>query len=118
MIKSVAVAALCVLMTGCLFVVDSKQRSGSQQWSNHEVDRIEVGRTSADWISRTFGPADRVSRYEDGTEVWRYRNRSTTESRVGLFLLFRVNVERDHTETLALEVRDGVVTDYWVERRN
>lgn len=117
MIRVIAVGALCILMTGCLFVVDSKQRSDLPKWSSHEVDRIEVGATSAEWIERSFGPPDRRSSYDDSTEVWRYLNRSTSKSRVGLFLLFRVNVERDALETLAIEMRDGIVSDYWVEQR-
>lgn len=110
-------AAMALLMTGCLFVVDSKQSSGREQWSSQEADRMVVGQTTGDWLRQTFGPPDRRSTYEDGTELWRYRNHSSTESRVGLFLLFRVNVERDHSETLTIELRDGVVSDYWVERR-
>ena len=82
-----------------------------------DFDRIEVGATSAEWIERSFGPPDRRSSYDDSTEVWRYLNRSTSKSRVGLFLLFRVNVERDAVETLAIEMRDGTVSDYWVEQR-
>ena len=82
------------------------------QWAG-----IDVGQTRADWIRTTFGAPDRITSYDDGTEVWRYRNSSTSESKIGLFLLFRINVERDSTETLALEIRQGVVTDYWLERR-
>jgi len=117
MYKIMGVALLCLSTSACLFVVDSKQTGGQSQWSNQEVNRIDVGETRADWIRSTFGAPDRISNYDDGTEVWRYRNSSTSESKIGLFLLFRINVERDSTETLALEIRQGVVSDYWVERR-
>ena len=117
MMKVLIAASLALLMTGCLFVVDSKQNTAREQWSSHEADRIVIGQTTGDWLRQTFGPPDRRSTYDDGTELWRYRNHNTTESRVALFLLFRVNVERDHSETLTIELRDGVVTDHWVERR-
>ncbi|MGM0632255.1 MAG: hypothetical protein ACQETO_03675 [Pseudomonadota bacterium] len=104
-------------LTGCLFVVDSKERHHGEQWSQHEADRIERGRTSASWIRENFGPPDRRVTYEDGTELWRYSNRRTTDSEVSLFLLFNIDIERDRTETLTLEIRDGVVTDHWVEQR-
>lgn len=117
MYKMIGVSLLCLSLMGCLFVVDSKQKSNQSQWSNQEVSRIETGQTRADWIRTSFGAPDRVSTYDDGTEVWRYRNNSKSESKIGLFLLFRINVERQSTETLALEIRNGVVTDYWVETR-
>lgn len=117
LIRMMAVAALCIGMTGCLFVVDTKESTGSQQWTSHEVQRIEHGETSADWLLRSFGEPDRRVTYENGTELWRYSNRRTTDSEVSLFLLFDIDIERDHTETLAVEIRDGVVVDHWVEKR-
>jgi hypothetical protein len=117
MYKMIAVSLLSLSLMGCLFVVDSRQKGGPAQWSHQEVGRIETGQTRAEWIRTSFGAPDRVSTYDDGTEVWRYRNSATSESKIGLFLLFRINVERQSTETLALEIRNGVVTDYWVETR-
>lgn len=117
MYRMMGVSLLSLSLMGCLFVVDSKQKAGASQWSNQELNRIEVGQTRADWIRSSFGVPDRVSTYDDGTEVWRYRNSASSESKIGLFLLFRINVERESAETLALEIRDAVVSDYWVETR-
>lgn len=117
MIRFLAIVMVAASMTGCLFVVDSKQKSGNAQWTNNEVDSITTGRTSSEWVRSSFGAPDRVSTYDNGTEVWRYHHTSESESRVGLFLLFKVNIERESTETLALEMRDGVVSDYWIEKR-
>lgn len=117
MIRFFALIVLAASMTGCLFVVDSRESIGDQQWSNAELDRVETGTTSAEWVRSNFGAPDRVSTYDNGMEVWRYRNTSESESKVGLFLLFNINIERESAETLALEIRDGVVTDYWVEKR-
>ncbi|MEX1197380.1 MAG: hypothetical protein WEB57_05920 [Pseudohongiellaceae bacterium] len=118
MIRSLLTITLAgLMMTGCLFVVDSKERSHGEQWSRAEADRIERGATSAGWIRASFGEPDRRITYEDGTELWRYSNRRTRDSEVSLFLLFNIDIERDNTETLTLEIRDGVVTDHWVEKR-
>ncbi|MBC53634.1 MAG: hypothetical protein CMQ34_07335 [Gammaproteobacteria bacterium] len=117
MIRFFALILVAATMTGCLFVVDSRESIGDQQWSEAELDRVTVGSTDAAWIRSNFGSPDRVSTYDNGMEVWRYRNTSESESEIGLFLLFNINVERESAETLALEIRDGVVTDYWVEKR-
>jgi len=117
MIRFFALILVAATMTGCLFVVDSRESIGDQQWSESELDRVQVGSTDANWIRNNFGSPDRVSTYDNGMEVWRYRNTSESESEIGLFLLFNINIEKETAETLALEIRDGVVTDYWVEKR-
>ncbi|MEX0740486.1 MAG: hypothetical protein WD071_14170 [Pseudohongiella sp.] len=117
MIRFIGLGLAAALMTGCLFVVDSRESIGDQQWSEGELDRVEMGSTSAEWIRSNFGSPDRVSTYENGREVWRYRNTSESESEIGLFLIFKIDIERESAETLALEISDGVVTDYWVEKR-
>jgi len=117
MIRLTGVAIMCMALMSCLFVVDSKQTAARTQWHDEGRERIVAGQTESSWVRTTFGAPDRVSTYDDGTEVWRYRNSSSSESRVGLFLLFRINIDREEVETLALEIRDGVVTDHWVERR-
>jgi hypothetical protein len=117
MIRLIGLVLVVATMTGCLFVVDSRESIGDQQWNEGELDRVDVGSTRADWIRNNFGSPDRVSTYDNGREVWRYRNTSERESEIGLFLLFNINIERESAETLALEISDGVVTDYWVEKR-
>jgi hypothetical protein len=117
MLRMMGVALIAMSLMGCLFVVDSKQNSVRSKWQDDERNRVVVGQTEASWVRQTFGAPDRISTYDNGTEVWRYRNTSSSESRIGLFLLFRINVERESTETLALEIHEGVVTDHWVERR-
>lgn len=113
----IIILALCLSMTGCLFTVDSKQKVGYSQWSAADTDRIRIGQTDADWLQRTFGPPRRESTYADGTRVLRYDNISESESRVGLFLLFNVNVEKEHAETLVVELKQDIVSDFWVEKR-
>ncbi|ALO46535.1 hypothetical protein [Pseudohongiella spirulinae] len=117
MIKLLGVAVLSMTLMGCLFVVDSKQTASRSQWHEEQRSRLVAGQTEASWVRENFGEPDRVSRYEDGSETWRYRNSNSSESRIGLFLLFKIDVERENTETLVLDIRDGVVTDHWVERR-
>ncbi len=35
------------------------------------------------------------------------------ETVVGLFLLFRIDVEKEVEQQLSIENKDGVVSDYW-----
>jgi hypothetical protein len=113
----IIVLALCLTMTGCLFTVDSKQRTGQMQWHSSDVERIQIGLTDADWVTRAFGSPRRQSTRADGTQVWRFENVNRSESRVGLFLLFNVKTQREQRETLAIELKNGIVSGYWIENR-
>lgn len=115
MLRNLSFLALCLALTGCLFTVDSREKSSSNQWSNADLSRIEIGRTDADWVRTAFGSARQRSTAENGTEIWRYENVKQSESEVELFLIFHVEIEKENSEMLAIEFRDGVVTDYWTE---
>lgn len=104
-------------MTGCLFTVDSDRDTGDSQWSDHQVARIEPGQTTESWVRTTFGEPERRTEYEDGSTVWHYENTSRVDTEVGLFLLFHIDVESREEQHLAVEMKNGVVLDYWVENR-
>lgn len=114
--KLLGVSIICFSLMGCLFVVDSKQHAGKTQWYDEQRAQLVSGQSSASWVRDTFGPPDRSSARDDGSEVWRYINIRTEEIEIGMFLLFNIDVSSDEEETLVIVVRNGVVTDHWVER--
>jgi outer membrane protein assembly factor BamE (lipoprotein component of BamABCDE complex) len=102
-------------LAGCLLTVDSDGRLLDSTWDEGDVNRLQVGSSDVDWVRSTFGePSTRLS-YADGTEVWKYRNRSEKDTEVGLFLVFSVDVEQERTETLSIEFDQNLVTNYWIE---
>lgn len=107
--------AMSLVLTGCLLTVDSDSRNLQSVWSEADVARLRLGSTDTSWVRSTFGdPITKLS-YADGTEIWKYRNRSEKDTEVGLFLIFSVDVEEERTETLSVEFTDGIVTNYWIE---
>ncbi|MDP2283843.1 MAG: hypothetical protein Q8L06_06860 [Pseudohongiella sp.] len=114
--KLMGTSILCLSLMGCLFVVDSKQNAGRTQWHEDERAQLVSGQTSATWVRETFGLPDRSSVRDDGSEVWRYRNTRSKETEIGMFLLFNIDVSRDEQETLVIVMRDGLVSEHWVER--
>ena len=115
MIKKALLLAMCVALTGCLVTVDSDSRPLQTVWNEGDVARLQIGTSDQDWVSSSFGdPISRLS-YADGSEIWKYRNRSEKDTEVGLFLIFSVDIEEERTETLSIEFADGVVTNYWIE---
>ncbi len=102
-------------LAGCLLTVDSDGRLIDNTWNEGDVNRLQTGSSDSEWVRNTFGyPTSRIT-YADGTEVWKYRNRSEKDTEVGLFLVFSVDVEEERIETLSIEFDQGVVSNYWIE---
>jgi hypothetical protein len=115
MIKKVLLLVMSVALTGCLITVDSDSRPLHTVWNEGEVARLQIGQSSEDYVRTSFGDPTTKLTYADGSEIWKYRNRSEKDTEVGVFLVFSVDVEEERTETLSIEFAEGVVTNYWIE---
>ncbi len=117
MIKSSLLLAAALWLTGCLVTVDSDSRPISTGWNEGEVARLQVGRSDQEFVRSSFGDPITKLTYADGTEVWKYRNRSEKDTEFGLFLLFSMDIEEERIDTLSVEFLDGVVTNFWIEEQ-
>ncbi|MFN3162978.1 MAG: hypothetical protein ACE37N_05740 [Pseudohongiellaceae bacterium] len=115
MLKYTLILGMALIMTGCLVTVDSDSRAVHTVWDEGEVGRLKIGNSNQDWVRSSFGEPMSKLNYADGTEVWKYRNRSEKDTEVGVFLLFSVDVEEERIDTLTIEFVDGIVSDYWIE---
>lgn len=118
MLKSILAVAMGFTLTGCLITVDSDSRPIHTVWDDGDVTRLELGNSDQDWVRSSFGEPVSKLNYADGTEIWKYRNRSEKDTEVGLFLVFSVDVESERVETLSIEFMDGVVSNYWIEEEH
>lgn len=110
---------LCLLglvsLGGCLVAVDSDSRAIHTVWDEGDVQLLEMGTSDEEFVRSAFGePMTRLS-FADGTQIWKYRNRSEKDTEVGIFLLFAMDIEQERIDTLSIEFVDGVVSDYWIE---
>lgn len=115
MIKKALLLAMAITLTGCLVTVDSDSRPLQTSWDEGDVHRMQVGQSDQEYVRNSFGDPTTKLNYADGTEIWKYRNRSEKDTEVGLFLVFSVDVEEERVETLSIEFVDGIVSNYWIE---
>ena len=102
---------LSLMMTGCILTVDS-DITHNESWDNYDVDQIEVGETTRDWVLSSFGAPHSKLKRSDGSERWRYRSISERETEIGFFLLFHFDIERQYRQTLVIGFEDDVVVEY------
>ena len=115
MIKQVLAVAAALTLNGCLVMVDSDSRALQTAWSEGDVSRLEVGQSDSQFVRDTFGEPTSKLAYADGSEIWKYRNRSKRDTEVGVFLVFNVDVEEERIETLSIEFQDDLITNYWID---
>ena len=115
MFRNTLMLLAAVTLTGCLVNVDSDSRSLQTVWDEGDVSRMQIGRSDQDFVRNTFGEPGTKLNYADGTEIWKYRNRSEKDTEVGVLFIFSVDVEEERTETLSIEFVDGIVANYWIE---
>jgi len=95
--------------------LNSDGRILSTVWDEADVNRLQLGQSDTEWVRTTFGDPTSLVSYADGTEVWKYRNRSEKDFEMGLFLIFSVDIEEERVETLTIEFDQGVVSNYSIE---
>ncbi|MDX1490686.1 MAG: hypothetical protein R3332_05330 [Pseudohongiellaceae bacterium] len=107
-----------VFLTGCLFTVDSDRSATASMWSEEQLSSIERGETSQDWVRTRFGDPDkkRIAK-EEGVEVWVYESVQRRDTKVGLFLIFSIDVDDEVRKRLSIEFTDGLVSSYWTDSR-
>ena len=92
MIKSIIAVAMGLTLTGCLVTVDSNSRPIHTVWDDGDITRLELGSSNREWVQNSFGEPVSKLNYADGSEIWKYRNRSEKDMEVGLFLVFSVDI--------------------------
>jgi outer membrane protein assembly factor BamE (lipoprotein component of BamABCDE complex) len=111
-----AVASILALNGCIIYNSDTRYAEQGKPISERTLDEIERGQTSQDWIIATFGePSSRRSR-QNGTEILEYRFSQKRDKNFVVLPLLIVNYEGETLQTVFVEIGDGIVKDYWVEK--
>ena len=70
MIRLLSLAALALILNGCLVTVESDTDSVETVWSDSDVSRLELGSSDEQWVRSSFGePASKLSYAEHRPEA-------------------------------------------------
>jgi outer membrane protein assembly factor BamE (lipoprotein component of BamABCDE complex) len=113
----IMIMSLCLIISGCLITTRdyTNQTSPGRELSKSQIKKIEVGKTTKEWIMQTFGMPTRQRTFDNGEETWEYERSYRTESEAHVF--FIINTERviRTRETLIIDMKDGIVQNYVFE---
>lgn len=102
-------------LTGCMI----NHRSHSDSSSNYpisktQLDSVEPGVTTKEWVIENFGEPDRERHLQESKETLIYENTRHKSSHFSLFLLFNSHTSEDKKEIVSFKVKDGIVDSYSV----
>lgn len=82
--------------------------------SDELVERIQVGKTTDDWIVAVLGEPTAKAELRDGTEVWRWVYRPVTQEASVIEVFAKDEKEpKLATRVVFVQLRGGVVIDKW-----
>ena len=113
----VMIISLCVVVSGCLIQHRSytNQTSAGRELSKSQVKKIKPGETTKEWLLETFGTPTRQRTYDEGDETWEYERSYRTEHEFKILILFETQNTRRSRETLIIDIKSGIVHNYWFE---
>ncbi len=97
-------------LTACVYVQDSHVRDKGREVSQQTVAKIELGKTTKDWVLTNLGTPDRIQAEKEGLEVYEYIRERSQHSEKKFILLFSLEsdelIDRKITRVV---MRDGIV---------
>lgn len=104
------------LMAGCMISHRSHTSDTSSGYaiSKTQLDSVQPGVTTKDWVMDNFGEPDRENHLPDGEEVLIYENTKHKSSHFSLFLVLNTHTSEDVKEVVRFKIKDGIVTSYTI----
>ena len=100
-------------LSGCLVSGSSNQYISGSVVGKETFNKIEPGKTRAEWVEASLGAPDSKKTLDDGTEVWRWTYTKTKRSSGGVIFLVHSDDNVTTTGSTVVEIKDGIVTRAW-----
>ena len=102
-----------LLCAGCITICSRVQEDSSTGPNQVSVQQVQPGKTTKEWVIKTFGKPPTETKLSDGTEILKYQYTKKTRSDVDFLFLFDSHTKRESTTNVYFEIKDGVVQKYW-----
>ena len=113
----VMIISLCLIMSGCLIQHRSytNQTSPGRELLKGHVEKIKPEETTTEWLLQTFGTPTRQRTFHEGDETWEYERSYRTENEFKILFLFGTQNTKRTRETLVIDIKEGIVQNFWYE---
>lgn len=116
----VVISYLLVLFTlgGCISGrTNIKYGPNGPPAGSKTLKRIKVGKTTKAWLLSTLGQPSSESQTPEGTEVLKYHYVRKVDSSFEIEPFLDFDDEKEEHTTFYFEIKDGIVTRFWKDKR-
>lgn len=108
--KRLLILPVCFFLSACVYNQHSHDRLSGTDVSKQQVQQIESGKTTKEWVLTHLGIPDRTQVDKDGLEVFEYVSERNKKSEKTFIFLFNIESETvlSHKVTRIL-MRNGIV---------
>lgn len=106
-------AAAVGCLGGCLISSSSHTDYSGSYVSHTELSKLTKGESTEEFVVATLGAPTEKTVQTDGSSIWRYTWEEVKERDSAVFLVLASDSSSRREGTAFVQVRDGVVVDYW-----
>ena len=109
------VAISAMVLNGCVIANSNKSFTGTRV-SNETLKRVEIGKTTRQWLVGVLGEPTSTTESPEGAEILKYDCVIDSKSTVHVSLIFSlINATETKKTSQAhyFEVKDGIVQAHW-----
>ena len=111
-----AMLGLLLIGSGCSVIHShTTTKHYGKQISDETLARIEVGRTTLDWLVATLGEPTSRREVDDATTILKYASKRISNSSATLLFVFDTSSKSEEKKILFFEFHDGILHSYWEE---
>ena len=100
---------------GCLVNTSSTTVYSGNRVSKTALAKLEKGESTEEFVLATIGAPSDKHELADGSVLWKYEWSRRQRSSGAVFLLLNADSTTERDSRAFIQMRDGVVEDYWIE---
>jgi outer membrane protein assembly factor BamE (lipoprotein component of BamABCDE complex) len=114
-VKSILVVILCFALSACVYSQHNKEVASGTEISAAQLQQIELGKTTKQWVLSNFGIPERTYSEPDGAqaadlEVFEYTSDIKKTANSSFIFLFDIDSEKVSAQKLTrIVMRKGIV---------
>jgi len=112
-LRLLAVAAIGMVSAGCLVGSKVNETRTGKTIGSGTFEQVKAGETTSAWLKSALGEPTEKTKVDEHSEIWKWSYSKTQERDTWVFLLLVSEDKKTTTESVAVELRDGVVVRKW-----
>lgn len=108
--KSILVVILCFALGACVYSQHKKEELSGTEISVEQLAKIELGKTTKQWVLTNLGIPERTLTQADELEVFEYKSGIKKTAHSSFIFLFNIDSEEVGAQKLTrIVMRKGIV---------